>query len=65
MWLQLTDANGNDVFVNMDHILSFYRTAGVVTRLHPAGSMAGEVTVLDVRETPEQILDMIEKGVAA
>jgi hypothetical protein len=65
MWLQLTDEKGNDVYVNMDHILSFYRMSGGVTRLHPAGSMAGGVTVLDVRETPEQILEMLEKGEAA
>ena len=65
MWLQLTDEKGNDIYINMDHVLSFYSMSGGVTRLHHAGSMAGGVAVLDVRETPEQILEMLESGAAS
>jgi hypothetical protein len=64
MWLQLTEQNGDTIYVNMDNIVRFGTYTGEITGLTSIAEGRPGAFNIFVRETPEKIAEMLESDEA-
>ncbi|MCA1403684.1 hypothetical protein I6F26_03580 [Ensifer sp. IC3342] len=61
MWLELHDSNG-PIFINMDTVTHFQRVEGQRrTILVTCATRSGTCVTLQVKESPEEIMDKISE----